>query len=106
MSEKNNFSFLIADDHVLIRSAISELLRHYFKGCETSTASDGAEMVKQALEKDFDLIMADIRMPNMDGIEAVKRITEAKPRSKILVITAFDDAALRTIMFKNGVKGF
>ena len=80
---------LIADDHVVVRKGIRALLATEPGIDVVGEATDGAEAVRAAAELRPDVILMDIVMPTMDGIEAVRRIMAAQPGSRILVLTSF-----------------
>ena len=80
---------LIADDHVVVRKGIRALLATEPGIDVVGEAADGAEAVRAAAELSPDVILMDIVMPTVDGIEAVRRIMAAQPGSRILVLTSF-----------------
>ena len=80
---------LIADDHVVVRKGIRALLATEPGIDVVGEATDGAEAVRAAAELSPDVILMDIVMPTMDGIEAVRRIMAAQPGSRILMLTSF-----------------
>lgn len=80
--------FLIADDISDNRFVISKLLQKYFAGCSYSEAEDGNQAVQMALQSKYDLILMDIDMPVINGIEAAIKIRESRPQQKILASSA------------------
>lgn len=82
---------LIVDDQRLVRAGLRML-------CESTTgvevvgeAADGAQAVRSAAELAPDVILMDLRMPGVDGITAIGQVLSARPETKILVLTTFDD---------------
>ena len=80
---------LIADDHVVVRKGIRALLATEPGIDVVGEAGDGAEAVRAAAGLRPDVILMDIVMPTVDGIEAVRRIMAVQPGSRILVLTSF-----------------
>ena len=81
---------LIADDQALLRASLRALINGY-DGCEVvGEAADGAEAVSLAAALRPDLVLMDVRMPVMDGIEATRRITAASAGVRVLILTTFD----------------
>ena len=81
---------LIADDQALLRASLRALVNGY-DGCEVvGEAADGAQAVRLAAELRPDLVLMDVRMPVLDGIEATRRITEALDGVRVLILTTFD----------------
>jgi two-component system, NarL family, response regulator LiaR len=80
---------LVADDHVVVRKGIRALLATEPGIDVVGEATDGAEAVHAAAELRPDVILMDIVMPTVDGIEAVRRIMAAQPGSRILMLTSF-----------------
>ena len=84
---------LLVDDHSLVRLGLSALI-----GCQkdfevVGEAADGAEAVRIADKIKPDLVVMDLMMPGMDGVEATKRIRENDPSAKVLVLTTFGTSA-------------
>ena len=97
---------LIVDDHTIVRKGIRALLTE-IAGIEVvGEAADGLEAVAQANSLCPDVILMDLAMPKMDGIEATRQITTDQPDSRILVMTSFatDDKVLPAI--KAGALGY
>jgi two-component system, response regulator PdtaR len=82
---------LVAEDETIIRLDLCSALQA--AGYETIEARDGAEAVSLARERDPDLAVLDVKMPNLDGIEAARRITTAQ-QIPIVLVTAYSDSAL------------
>jgi DNA-binding NarL/FixJ family response regulator len=72
----------------------------------TGEAGDGAEGVEVALERHPDVVLMDVRMPVLDGIEATRRIVAAGSRARILVVTSHDDDQLVLRALRAGATGF
>lgn len=97
---------LIADDHAIVRKGVRALLATERDIQVVGEASDGAEAVAQALSLHPDLILMDLVMPKLDGIEATRQITSQQPGTRVLVLTSFaaDDKVFPAI--KAGALGY
>ena len=97
---------LIADDHVLVRKGTAALLETEESIEVVGEASDGEEAVEQVERLQPDVVLMDLVMPQMDGIEATRRIAESQPGIRILVLTSFagDDKVFPAL--KAGAHGY
>lgn len=78
---------LITEDEDSLRRFVARALR--LDGHETIEAADGAEGLERLAEEEFDLLLSDIRMPVMDGIELAHRAAETRPNMRILLMTGY-----------------
>ena len=97
---------LLVEDHELYRMGLSMLLSKAEDINHVAEASDGAEGVKKAREFSPQVILMDIGLPNMDGIEATQRIKEFLPETKILIFTSRDSEHDIFESFKAGADGY
>jgi DNA-binding NarL/FixJ family response regulator len=81
---------LVADDHELMRGGLRAMLGAQDDMEVVGEASDGGEAVEQALALRPDVVIMDIRMPRVDGIEATRRLAVRGPGPRVLVLTTFD----------------
>jgi DNA-binding NarL/FixJ family response regulator len=97
---------LIVDDQHLMREGIASLLKLQ-DGIEVvGTAANGQEALEQAMSLQPDVILMDVRMPVLDGIEATEHIHRQLPRSKILMLTTFNDDAYVLNALQVGASGY
>jgi len=97
---------LIADDQTLFRSGLARLLDVDDRVSVVGEAVDGADAVKLALSLKPDVVLMDIKMPNLDGIEATRRIVSENPKIKVLMLTTFeaDNHVIQSL--KAGASGY
>ena len=80
---------LIADDHALVRMGLSALLRYENDMTVVGEAEDGDEAIRKTEELRPDVVVMDLKMPTVDGVEATRRIHERDPAPKVLILTTF-----------------
>ncbi|RKQ86773.1 LuxR family two component transcriptional regulator [Solirubrobacter pauli] len=97
---------VLVDDHVLVRSGIKALLDAEPDLEVTGEAADGAAGVELTLERHPDVVLMDVWMPGIDGIEATKRIKAAGSRAAVLVLTSHDDHQLALRAIRAGATGY
>ena len=84
-------TILIADDHGIVRDGVRAYLQTQSDLEIVAEAADGAEAVQMVIEHVPDVVLLDLVMPHMDGIEAIRQIRLASPRTQIVVLTSFHD---------------
>ncbi len=94
---------LIADDDAMVRTTVSKILEMF--GYEVETAADGYEVV-EIIDDSFDVVILDINMPQMDGIEMVKLIREKNKDVKIVALSMLDDSVSIKKMLKAGANAY
>ncbi len=99
-------SALLADDQALVRAGFALILNSEPDMTVVGEAEGGAAAVQLALELQPNVILMDVRMPEMDGIEATRRITEESPAPKVLILTTFDLDDYVVAAFRAGASGF
>jgi DNA-binding NarL/FixJ family response regulator len=97
---------VIADDHALVREGIIAYLKLYEDIEVVGQASNGLEAIKQVDELKPDIILMDIAMPELGGLEATLEIKKREPDVKILVLTQYDDKEYVSRLLKAGVSGY
>ena len=97
---------LIADDHAVVRDGLSAMLDRQEDMTVVGEASNGLEAVDQAGRLKPDVILMDLRMPELDGVGAMKLIAENVPGTKVLVLTTFDTDEYIFHALEAGAKGF
>ncbi|MCX4909207.1 response regulator transcription factor [Streptomyces sp. NBC_00878] len=97
---------LIVDDQALQRLGFSMLMEQHPDLSVVGEATHGAEAVRMTAELRPDVVLMDVRMPGMDGIEATRRIVESGGRSRVLVLTTFDLDEYAYAALRAGASGF
>lgn len=97
---------MLVDDQIILAEGIKSVLETSGDITVCAVATDGAEAVDLALTKKPDVVLMDIRMPNMNGVAATKRIKEALPECKIIVLTTFDDSDYILSAINSGASGY
>jgi NarL family two-component system response regulator LiaR len=97
---------MVADDHALVREGIKELLEREKDMVVVGEASDGDEAIRLADTLNPDIILMDIAMPKIDGIEATKRIKADYPNITVLVLTAYDNEEFVIAILNAGAAGY
>jgi DNA-binding NarL/FixJ family response regulator len=97
---------LIADDHVLVREGIRALLSLCDDLEVVGEASDGQEAIAATHRLDPDVVLMDINMPGLGGLEATLEIRRENQRAKILVLTQYDDREYVARFLKSGASGY
>ena len=97
---------LIADDQELIRQSLQIVLNTKEDMEVTGTAADGQEVIQCIRKEVPDVILMDIRMPKMDGVQCTKIIKENHPQVKIIILTTFDDDEFVYNALKFGASGY
>ena len=97
---------MIADDNALFRMGLSRLLKDDNRLEVVADASDGQDAVEKAAALSPDVILMDGRMPNMDGIEAMQRITSEQPNVKVLFLSSFENDADVLQAMRRGAGGY
>lgn len=101
----NKKTVLIADDHQLILDGIMNLLKKHHELMIIGTAANGHELIKKAINLTPDIIITDIEMPELSGIEAIKTIKRKLPKTKVIVLSMHNDSVIESILTKLDVDG-
>ena len=97
---------LIADDQELIRQSLQIVLESKSHICVTDAVANGQEVIQSIRKEKPDVILMDIRMPKMDGVQCTKIIKENYPQIKIIILTTFDDDEFVYSALKYGASGY
>ncbi|MDL1160055.1 response regulator transcription factor [Yersinia pestis] len=96
---------IIADDNSFIREGMKIILATFDEFDVVATVEDGQEAVTYCEAHEVDVALMDVRMPNLNGVEATKQLTE-RTKTKTLILTTFDDDEYITDAILNGAKGY
>jgi DNA-binding NarL/FixJ family response regulator len=101
-----NIRVLLADDHVLVRQGIRQFLEEDGDIEVVAEADDGAQALRLVEEQRPDVAVMDVRMPEVTGVEATRRIKERWPEVRVLVLTAYDDDPYVFALLQAGADGY
>src|ERR1700732_2782291 len=102
----NRFSILVADDHPIFRFGLCSLLRTH-EGWEVcGESADGRDTVKKCRQLKPDLLILDICMPELNGLDAARQILKHNPNQVILILTAVDSEQVVRDCLEAGIRGW
>lgn len=97
---------LLAEDHVITRQGIRRLLEDEGDFDVVGEADDGEQVVKKAIELKPDVVIMDIAMPKLNGVEATKLLKQRCPGAAVLILSAYDDDEYVFALLESGVAGY
>ena len=102
----NTINLILADDHAVVRAGTRQLLERQPDLRVVGEAADGEEAVRLAKELKPHVVVMDVRMPKMSGVEATRRIKQEVPEVSVLVLTAHDDDEYVFALLQAGANGY
>jgi len=101
---ENKATILIVDDDLMLLSLLTDTLHSV--GYDTRSASEGVSAMEVIREEDIDIVIADISMPGMDGIELLQKIKDVHPRLPVILMTGVSMNGIRSRALQAGADGF
>jgi DNA-binding NarL/FixJ family response regulator len=105
-ANESTLRILIADDSELMRAGMRSLLPAQSGWIVCGEATDGIDAVEKAVTLKPDVVLVDISMPHLNGLEVARRIHEQVPESEILIVTELDSRSLAHLPPQPGVRGY
>jgi DNA-binding NarL/FixJ family response regulator len=106
MPEASNIRILIADDHALFRGGLNALFLSVFDTEVVGEAATGEEAIARAVDLQPDVVLMDIQMPGINGIEATRAIARESPSVGVIVVTMFEDDVSVFAAMRAGARGY
>jgi DNA-binding NarL/FixJ family response regulator len=106
VTETEPIRVVLADDHAVVRKGIREFLEEEGDIVVVAEAADGDQAVALVAEHEPDVVVLDIQMPGVSGIEAGRRIKTDHPEVRVLILTAYDDEPYIFALLKAGADGY
>src|SRR4030066_846794 len=97
---------LIVDDHAMFREGIRSLLQSYDDIEIVGEATQGKEAIEKVRQLTPQVVLMDIAMPVMGGLEATRRIHKENPNARVLALTQYEDSECILTMLRAGAKGY
>lgn len=97
---------LLADDHDLVRAGIGRMLEDVADMTVVGQATSGEEAISMCRELEPDVVLMDIRMPGIGGLEATRKIVGRNPAIKVIAVSAWDDDPLPARLLQAGASGY
>ncbi len=97
---------LLADDHSFIRRGLIQILKDEFPAIEITEVGDGESVVKEVTLHDFDLVISDLDMPGISGLDALEQIQLIKQNLPVLILSVFTEDLYAVRVLKAGAAGY
>lgn len=97
---------IIVDDHIIFRKGLNTILNEINEIKVVGEASDGIDLLEKLKTMDVDIILMDIKMPNMDGISATEKVLQKYPATKVIALTMHEEIGYFNKMIGAGASGF
>lgn len=104
LHERKTFKVLVVDDELIVRDSIREWLLD--EGFEADTAGSGDEAVRKLAEEEYGLMLLDVKMPGMDGVETLKQGKELRPDLPVMMMTAYATVETAVEAMKFGARDY
>ena len=102
----NPATILVVDDHALVRTGVVNIIEQESGLRVIAEAADGAEAVRAFERHRPDVVLLDLRMPVMEGVEAVRQIREIDPNARVIILTTYDTDEDISRALKAGAKAY
>lgn len=108
MAKKKNIMnrILLADDHSFIRRGLIQILKDEYPAIEITEVGDGESIIKEVTFHDFDLVISDLDMPGITGLDALDQIQLIKPHLPVLILSVFTEDLYAVRVLKAGGAGY
>ena len=106
MKDQRKISVLVADDHTIVRRGLVSLLSLHPRLEVVAEAANGRTAVEEARKKEPDVVLMDVGMPELNGLEATRQIRKYLPDTKILVLSGYDNESYVTEVLDSGANGY
>ena len=100
------FRILVADDHEVVRRGVRALLEAHAGWEVCGEAKDGCEAIEKAAELRPDMVLIDVGMPNLNGLDAARQIIQALPNTRVLILTMHESEQIVREVLEVGARGF
>jgi two-component system NarL family response regulator len=100
------FTVLVADDHALLRTGVANIINHEHDLVVVAEAANGLEAVTAFEQHHPDVTLLDLRMPVMEGAEAVRQIRARDPQARVIILTTYDTDEDISLALKAGAKAY
>ncbi len=102
----SKWRIFLADDHVVLRDGIKALINAQSDMCVIGEAGDGTTVFASCVELEPDIVVMDISMPGMSGVEITRKLVQSCPRTRVLILTVHESAAYLRQALEAGASGY
>ncbi len=97
---------IIADDHPVVSKGLKEILQENFGGITVDEASRGGELIEKIKKNDYDLVLLDISLPDVNGLDVLKDLKKKRPRLPVLIISMYPEELYAVRAIRTGAQGY